>query len=75
MPCIILCNLIEELQRCYALTLAVNPYKAFKPPPAEADEKFLFDWDNQVGSAFAFGEDEDATPSGEVEGEEPVFSF
>ncbi len=70
-----LCSLIEELQACYATTTAVNPYKSFKPPPVVADEKFLFDWDDQVGNAFDFELGEDDMPEGNVEGEEPVFEL
>jgi len=69
------CSLIEELQGCYAMTAAVNQYRAFKPPPKVAEEKFLFDWDLQVGSAFDFGQGENAMPKGNVEGEEPVFEL
>ncbi|KAL0021660.1 hypothetical protein WJX77_007838 [Trebouxia sp. C0004] len=68
-------SLIEELQTCYATTTAVDPYKSFKPPPVVADEKFLFDWDDQVGNAFEFELCEDDMPEGDVEGEEPVFEL
>lgn len=68
-------SLIEELQNSYDMTTAVNPYKTFKPPPVEADEKFLSDWNSQVGNAFAFDQDEDVVPEGDVEGEEPVFNL
>ncbi|DBA79244.1 TPA: hypothetical protein ACH3X1_009058 [Trebouxia sp. C0004] len=67
--------LIEELQTCYATTTAVNLYKSFKPPPVVADDKFLFDWDDQVGNAFEFELGEDDMPEGDVEGQEPVFEL